>query len=159
MDEVTEAAIEGVRIKTLVRHCDERGYFMEVLRDDDELLERFGQTSYTMAYPGVIKAFHWHEKQWDLWFMCSGEARVVLYDTRPDSPTFEQFQEIFVGEREPMLIAIPPRVAHGYQVLGDRPAFLFYHTTESYDRQDPDEGRIPYQIYDWSRPGLPPESS
>lgn len=158
MGEHAGTAIDGVTTKPLVRHCDERGFFVEVLRDDDELLERFGQSSFTMAHPGVIKAFHWHEKQWDLWFMCQGEARVVLYDLRPDSPTFHQLQEIFAGESQPMLIVIPPRVAHGYQVLGDSPALLFYHTTESYDRAEPDEGRIPYDdpdiAFDWGAPGL-----
>ena len=138
------AYIDGVKIKKLVKHCDERGYFLEVLRDDDELLERFGQSSYTIAYPGVIKAFHWHEKQYDLWFFGRGEARVVLYDLRPESSTYKKFQQVFAGEREPVLIVIPPRVAHGYQVLGSAPAGLFYHTTLSYDRDNPDEGRIPY---------------
>jgi dTDP-4-dehydrorhamnose 3,5-epimerase len=136
--------IEGVKIKPLIRHCDERGYFVEVLRDDDGLLERFGQSNYTICYPGVIKAFHWHRKQYDLWFFCSGEARVVLYDLRPESPTYRRVQEIFAGEREPMLIVIPPLVAHGYQVLGDKNACLFYHTTESYNRDDPDESRKPF---------------
>ncbi len=139
-----EDGIEGIVIKPLTRHCDERGFFLEVLRDDDHLMERFGQSSFTMAYPGVIKAFHWHRKQYDLWFMCSGEARVALYDMRDGSPTLGKIQEIFAGGREPVLIVIPPGVAHGYQVLGNEPACLFYHTTESYDRDNPDEGRIPY---------------
>ena len=94
MAELENVAIDDVKIKPLVRHCDERGYFMEVLRDEDNLLERFGQSSYTISYPGVIKAFHWHEKQHDLWFFCSGEARVVLYDLRPESPTYQRLQVI-----------------------------------------------------------------
>ena len=92
----------------------------------------------------MIKAFHWHEKQYDLWFFCSGEARVVLYDLRPESPTYQRLQVIFAGELEPMLIVIPPLVAHGYQVLGNKSACLFYHTTKSYNSDDPDEGRIPF---------------
>ena len=152
MPELEEALIDGVSIKPLVRHADERGYFLEVLRDDDELLERFGQTSYTLTYPGVIKAFHWHEKQYDLWFICRGEARVVLYDMRPESPTFHKLQQVFAGEREPQLIVIPPGVAHGYQVLGNEPVCLFYHTTESYDREHPDEGRTPHDDPDISFP-------
>ncbi len=144
MDEGKDSWIDGVIIKPLIKHCDERGYFLEVLRDDDNLLPRFGQSSFTMTYPGVIKAFHWHEKQYDLWFICKGEAMVSLYDMREESPTYNQKQIIFAGEREPMLIVIPPRVAHGYQVLGSEPVYLFYHTTMSYDRENPDEGRIPY---------------
>ncbi|MCK4831228.1 MAG: dTDP-4-dehydrorhamnose 3,5-epimerase family protein [Anaerolineales bacterium] len=45
-------------------------------------------------------------------------------------------------------------VAHGYQVLGNRPVLLFYHVTHSYDGADPDEERIPWDDpeigFDWS---------
>ena len=34
----TEGDIEGVLVKPLARYCDERGYLLEVLRDDDGLL-------------------------------------------------------------------------------------------------------------------------
>jgi dTDP-4-dehydrorhamnose 3,5-epimerase len=145
--------IDGVIVKPLVRHCDERGYLLEIVRDDDQLLERFGQTTFTMTYPRVIKAFHWHSKQHDLWFVAQGEAMVVLYDLREDSPTYKCTQVIYTGEHDPQLILIPPRVAHGYQVLGDRPVGLFYHTTRSYDPTDPDEERIPHDDpgigFDW----------
>jgi dTDP-4-dehydrorhamnose 3,5-epimerase len=153
MEEQEETTIEGVKVKELVRHCDERGYLLEVLRDDDELLERFGQTTYTVAYPGIIKAFHWHRKQYDLWFVPLGQARVVLYDLRENSPTYLSTQVIYAGEHRPLLIVIPPGVAHGYQVLGDKPMGLFYHTTRSYDSEEPDEERIPYDdpgiAFDW----------
>jgi dTDP-4-dehydrorhamnose 3,5-epimerase len=142
-DEET-GAIEGVHIKKLLRHCDERGFLLEVLRDDDRLMERFGQTTYTLTYPGVIKAFHWHKHQHDLWFVARGEAMVVLYDLREDSPTYRRTQVIFAGEHVPQLILIPPGVAHGYKVLGSEPVGLFYHTTRSYDPADPDEERIAY---------------
>ncbi|MHB8780104.1 MAG: dTDP-4-dehydrorhamnose 3,5-epimerase family protein [Candidatus Geothermincolia bacterium] len=146
--------LEGIKIKSLVRHCDDRGWFMELLRDDDELLERFGQTSCTLTYPGIIKAFHWHKRQDDIWFVASGEAKVVLHDIRPDSPTCGQTQVVYAGENAPQLIIIPSGIAHGYKVLGDRPVVLFYHTTRSYDGKEPDEERIPYddpQIgFDWS---------
>lgn len=146
--------LEGIQVKHLARHCDERGYLLEVLRDDDELLERFGQTTYTMTYPGIIKAFHWHKKQHDLWYVATGEARVVLYDLREESPTYRKTQVIYAGEHKPLLIVIPPGVAHGYQVLGDKPVGLFYHTTRSYDPKDPDEERIAYDdpriAFDWN---------
>ncbi len=150
-------SIEGVRSKGLVRHCDERGFFVEVARDDDGLLRRFGQASYTLSYPGVIKAFHWHVRQDDLWFVASGNALVVLYDRREDSPTFGELQEMVMGEQNPVLLLIPAGVAHGYKVLGDRPVGLFYLTTHSYRREDPDEMRIPHDDpsigFDWERGG------
>lgn len=146
--------IKGVKIKKLIRHCDDRGYFTELLRDDEKLLKKFGQTSFTVTYPGVIKAFHWHKKQDDLWFVSDGMAQVVLYDMRKDSPTYKQTQVIFAGDENPVLILIPVGVAHGYRVLGPKPVKLFYHTTESYDPKKPDEERIPFDDkeigFDWA---------
>lgn len=146
--------IHDVVIKPLITHSDDRGYFREVLRDDDGLLDRFGQTSFTKTYPGVVKAFHWHRKQDDIWYVALGMARVVLYDRREESPTYGVTQEIYAGEDNPMLILIPAGVAHGYQVVGDKPVYLFYHTTMSYNPADPDELRIPWDDpdigFDWT---------
>jgi dTDP-4-dehydrorhamnose 3,5-epimerase len=147
-------ALHGVVVKKLTTHSDDRGYFREILRDDDNLLRRFGQTSITRTYPGVIKAFHWHKDQDDIWYVADGMARVVLYDIRQDSPTYKQTQVIFAGEDNPVSILIPSGIAHGYQVLGVKPVLLFYHVTKSYNPADPDEHRIPFDDpevgFDWS---------
>jgi dTDP-4-dehydrorhamnose 3,5-epimerase len=148
------AKIHDVVIKKLITHSDDRGYFREVLREDDNLLRQFGQTSVTKTYPGVIKAFHWHKNQDDVWYVADGMVRAVLCDIRPHSPTYRQTQVVYAGEDNPVVILIPAGVAHGYQVLGNRPAVLFYHVTHSYDPADPDEERIPWDdpeiAFDWS---------
>jgi dTDP-4-dehydrorhamnose 3,5-epimerase len=135
--------IEGVRLKRLTKHCDDRGFFAELVRDDEpELFARFGQASWSMSYPGVIKAFHYHEKQDDLWFFPSGNAQVVLYDLREDSSTHGETDVYYLGEENPVMLLIPKGVAHGYRVLGQKPATIIYFTTESYNRDHPDEKRI-----------------
>jgi dTDP-4-dehydrorhamnose 3,5-epimerase len=102
------------------------------------------QTSYTQTYPGVIKAFHWHKKQYDAWFVVSGSAQVVLHDLRESSATKGETQVIYAGQDNPLLIVIPPGVAHGYRVLGTKKVCLFYHTSEAYDANNPDEERIAF---------------
>ncbi|WHY95325.1 dTDP-4-dehydrorhamnose 3,5-epimerase family protein [Peribacillus simplex] len=135
--------IEGVMVKKLVKHCDDRGFFAELVRDDEpELLSRFGQASCSMSYPGVIKAFHYHEKQDDLWFFPSGNAQVVLYDLREGSSTKGETDVYYMGEENPIMLLIPKGVAHGYRVLGQKPATILYFTTESYNPINPDEKRI-----------------
>ncbi|MFA6524986.1 MAG: dTDP-4-dehydrorhamnose 3,5-epimerase family protein [Patescibacteria group bacterium] len=128
---------------------------MEVLRDDESLLKKYGQTTFTVAYKGTIKAFHYHEKQDDLWFVATGKAMIVLYDLRESSPTFGETQVISAGTDDYKLVVIPIGVAHGYKVLSDEPVLLFYHTTESYNANNPDEKRMPYNDpkvgFDWSR--------
>jgi dTDP-4-dehydrorhamnose 3,5-epimerase len=135
--------IDGVKVKKLVKHSDDRGFFAELIRDDEpKVLSRFGQASWSLSYPGVIKAFHYHEKQDDLWFFPSGNAQVVLYDLRVNSHTQGETDVYYMGEENPILLLIPNGVAHGYRVLGQKPATIIYFTTESYNASDPDEKRI-----------------
>ncbi|WP_209125689.1 dTDP-4-dehydrorhamnose 3,5-epimerase family protein [Alkalihalobacillus sp. BA299] len=141
--------IEGVKVKKLLKHCDDRGFFAELIRDDDELLERFGQASWSMSYPGVIKAFHYHDEQDDVWFFPSGNVQVVLHDLRSDSKTYRETDVYYMGEENPMVLLIPKGVAHGYRVLGQKPASIIYFTTKSYDPKNPDEKRIP-----WNDPNI-----
>lgn len=159
--------IHDVKVKTLVKHADARGFFTEQLKrgdlDDDgrPLIceQRFAQTSRSVVYarggnpPEPIKAFHWHRKQWDFWDVISGNARVVLVDLRHDSPTAGAVQVLTAGEDAPRVVAIPPLVAHGYQCLGLRDVHLVYYVTEPYDAECPDEGRIPWDdrriAFDW----------
>ena len=127
---------------------------MEVLRDDDPFFEAIAQTTFTVAYPGVIKAFHWHERQDDYWVVLQGMAQVVLYDRRDHSPTRGQTDVYYLGQYNPQVLAIPRGVAHGYRVLGAEPAMLLYTVTRPYDPEHPDEHRIPYNdptiSFDWS---------
>lgn len=147
-------SIDGVIVKPLVRHPDDRGFFQEILRDDDHLLRNFGQVSLSLTYPGVIKAFHYHERQDDLWFFPVGAAQVVLYDLRDGSPTQGITQVLYAGQDHPVLIVIPVGVAHGYRVLGPTPLTIVYFTTESYVPSHPDEQRIPWNDptigFDWT---------
>src|SRR4030067_3641967 len=91
--------IDGVKIKKLKVIPDERGRLMEMLRSDDELFIKFGQAYMTTAYPGVVKAWHYHKKQIDNFAAVKGMMKVVLYDNRKDSATHGEANEFFMGER------------------------------------------------------------
>jgi dTDP-4-dehydrorhamnose 3,5-epimerase len=145
--------IHGVEIKELVTHTDERGLFREIIRKSDDIFpEGFGQWSHTMSYTGVAKAWHVHQKQTDWWYVAVGTIKAALHDTRPDSPTQGELQELLMGEDHPSIVLkIPPGVAHGYRVLKG-PAHVFYIVSHEYDGTD--EGRIPPDDgeigYDWT---------
>lgn len=155
--------IEGVKVKQLLIHTDKPdvsqseikpGFLAEILRSDEGLLSKFGQSTFTVAYKGTIKGFHLHEQQDDLWFVATGKVGVVLHDLRSDSPTFKKTETFYAGEKNYKLLVIPAGVAHGYKVISDEPALLFYHTTETYNPQNPDEQRIPWNSpeigFDWN---------
>ena len=149
--------IEGVEVKKLETHCDERGFFREIIRTTDEFFqEGFGQWSHSLMHPGTAKAWHVHQKQTDWWYVGVGTLKVALYDTRPGSPTRGELMEFLMGDHQPArVVKIPPGVAHGCKAISGQ-AHLFYVTSHTYDPAD--EGRIAHDDaaigYDWT--ALPP---
>ena len=147
--------IQGVRTKALTVVPDERGRLMEMLRADDELFLKFGQVYLTAAYPGAVKAWHYHERQTDHFVCVRGMMKVVLYDDREGSPTRGVVNEFFIGDHHPLLVQIPPLVFHGFKCVSEHEALVINVPTEPYDHAKPDEFRIdahdPRIPYDWAR--------
>lgn len=147
--------IEGVKTKRLRVIPDERGRLMEILRSDDELFIKFGQVYITTAYPGVVKAWHYHKKQYDNITCVHGMVKLVLYDPRENSPTRGEINEFFIGIHNPLLVHIPPLVYHGFKCISEHEAIVMNCPTEVYNYNQPDEfrvdphsGNVPYR---WER--------
>ena len=146
--------IEGVILKDLVTHTDERGFFREIIRvTDDFFKEGFGQWSHSLMHQSAAKAWHIHKVQIDWWYVGGGVLKVALHDTRSNSSTYRKTMEFLMGDNQPSrVVRIPPGVAHGCKCISG-PAHLFYITSRVYDPKD--EGRIPYDDpkigYDWLR--------
>ena len=147
--------IDGVRLTRLKPIPDERGRLMEMFRSDDEDFERFGQVYLTSAWPGIVKAWHYHKKQTDNFICILGMMKVVLYDPRDDSPTRGEVNEFFMGVWNPIRLRIPAGVYHGFKCISTGEAVIVNVPTEAYNRAEPDEHRLPAHTdeipYDWSR--------
>lgn len=135
--------IDGVVIKPLKRLLDERGYLMEILRADDELFQKFGQAYISACFPGLVKAWHCHEYQYDHFCCVHGNLKVGLYDDRPDSATCGTADTVVIGVLNPALVRIPPYVWHGFMAVGPETAVVLNLPTEPYNADAPDELRRP----------------
>jgi len=148
-----ENFIDGVKIKKLKVLPDERGRLMEILRNDDEIFEKFGQVYITTAYPYVVKAWHAHKFQNDNITVIKGMAKVVLCDLRPESSTHKDINEFFIGEHNPILVHIPAMVYHGFKCIGEEECIVVNIPTNVYNYENPDELRIPFNSkeisYNW----------
>ncbi|MFH1369622.1 MAG: dTDP-4-dehydrorhamnose 3,5-epimerase family protein [Elusimicrobiota bacterium] len=147
--------IDGVKVKQLKPLCDERGRLMELLRSDWPEFIRFGQVYMTTAYPGVVKAWHYHKKQTDSFICIRGMMKVVLYDDRRGSKTKGEVNEFFIGEQNPALVQIPKLVYHGFKCVSEKEAVILNVPTELFNYKQPDEYRLPAHTkkipYDWAR--------
>jgi len=145
--------IEGVIIKNLKPILDERGYLQECFRSDWPMFKKFGQAYITIAFPNVVKAWHSHKIQTDNMVCINGNAKLVLSDNRKDSSTYRMINELFFGEKNPLLISIPPNIWHGFKAIGSKKITVLNVPTELYNYDEPDEYRLPYDTdeipYDW----------
>ena len=153
--------IQGVEIHRLPRFVDDRGFFQEIYRakadhPGSEGLAGFfagvpvAQVNYTIVdVENHVKGLHYHLKQQDVWFCPHpSKAKFVLFDVRKDSPTFLRTQVVGACDGQDLLVRSPAGVAHGYRPLTN-PCALLYIVTRTFDVNDPDEYRIP-----WDHPAV-----
>ena len=139
--------VDGVELIPLRRFEDERGWFMELMRES-ALPQPVVQSNLAFSRKGVIRGLHYHERgQCDLFACLQGMVRVVVLD-RTTGETFTAD----IGDENQVALYIPGHHAHGYEALTD--CLFLYHVTEEYDPSDPDEHGVPWNdervVHLWS---------
>jgi dTDP-4-dehydrorhamnose 3,5-epimerase len=147
--------IDGVQVLELKRHVDDGGSMTELARlvgGEPQALPGFTvrQVNYSEVEPGVVKAYHLHPRQTDVWYVPpSDRMLVVLIDVRSGSRTEGNRRRLVLGAGSSRLLRIPPGVAHGVRNLGVATGRIIYFT-DLHFTPDPatcDEGRLPW---DWA---------
>lgn len=112
--------IEGVKVRPLKKFVDERGWLCELFRHDEWEPDAHPVMSYlSVTLPGVVRGPHEHEDQSDLFcFIGPSNFKVVMWDNRPSSPTYQTKQVVFAGLDSPQAVFIPPGVVHAYKNVG-----------------------------------------
>lgn len=115
-----DGPIEGVFIRSVNKFADERGWLMEVFRNDDLSPELFPVMSYmSMTKPGVARGPHEHRDQTD-YFLFAGTStfKVYMWDNREKSPTHRNRMVVTVGSESPTIVIVPQGVVHAYKNTG-----------------------------------------
>jgi len=146
--------IDGVAVHVLSRFADDGGSMTELARFTGGVPDAFpgftlAQVNYSTIEPSVVKAFHLHHRQTDIWFV-PPEDRVVLVlvDVRAGSPTEKRVTKLMLGDGRSILVRIPPGVAHGCRNVGPMPARIVYLTDVHFSAVagETDEGRLPWDL-------------
>jgi dTDP-4-dehydrorhamnose 3,5-epimerase len=146
--------IKGVAFHDLRRCVDDSGALIEITRltgGTTRLHPGFEvrQVNYSVLEPGVIKAFHLHLSQSEMWFVPpDAEALVGLVDARLESPTRGASMRFVLGAGQPRLLFLPPGVAHGISNPGLRTCPLLYLADREFSPEPGrcDEHRLPWDL-------------
>jgi dTDP-4-dehydrorhamnose 3,5-epimerase len=145
--------IDGVEIHPLKRFPDERGSVMHMLKRTDAHFREFGEIYFSTIYPGVVKGWHIHDRMTLNYCCVSGTIKLVLYDERPASPSKGRTQVVYLGERNYVLVVVPPGVWNGFMGVDIKESIVancasIPHDPAEIRRLEPHKSHIPY---DWTR--------
>jgi len=135
---IEPTALDEVKIVVPKRMPDDRGFFMEVYRQDLfaglGLPDRFVQLNQSRSSRNVVRGLHF---QWDppmgkLMRVIVGRAFLVAVDIRVGSPTLGRWVGLEAAADEPRHLWAPASFARGFCVLSDV-AEIEYLTTGTYN--------------------------
>jgi dTDP-4-dehydrorhamnose 3,5-epimerase len=136
--------LPGVRVIDLKRNIDDRGSFTEILREDwHDFLggERQVQANYSVSYPGLIRAWHRHERgQFDVFVVVRGSLKICAYNDLGDPQNGELDEIVTSGDRFQAVI-VRGHYWHGTKCVSPTPSETVYFVTRLYDPRAPDELR------------------
>jgi dTDP-4-dehydrorhamnose 3,5-epimerase len=129
---IEELDIPGVFLGRPERLEDNRGWFMEILRED-AFGVGFVQGNHSHSLEGVLRGLHYHAKQSDAWYVANGKTQVGLVDlrTRAERPVATTVE---ISGDDPSVLYIPPGVAHGFYAVTELD--LIYWVTHYFDNND-----------------------
>ena len=132
--------LKGIAVRLLEKHFDERGSFTELMRKDwKEILREDEpvQANLSVSYPGIIRAWHRHEKGQVDYFICiNGTIKICVYDDET-----KELDEIVSTGDSLKIVRVLGHYWHGFKVIGNKPAWLLYFVNKLYDYVSPDEER------------------
>ena len=127
-------------------HGDDRGYFIEMFRQD--LLEEaigykvnFLQGNESKSIKGVLRGLHYQlppYSQAKLIRVIEGSVLDVAVDIRKSSPTFGQHVSLELTAQNKHQLFVPQGFAHGFVVLSDSATFTY--KVDNFYAQEYDRG-------------------
>ncbi|MCB9886866.1 MAG: dTDP-4-dehydrorhamnose 3,5-epimerase family protein [Planctomycetes bacterium] len=148
------APIDGVQLVELRRFNDDGGAITELGRLAAGMHAQLPgfevkQVNYSEMEPGVVKAFHMHHRQTDVWYVppCD-KLLLVLHDCRAGSKTEGATMRFVLGDGKDRLVRIPPGVAHGAANIGRATGRIIYMVDVQFSVTpgECDEGRLPWDF-------------
>ena len=114
--------------KTLTRHADDRGAFVEIARTHPG-----GQVSFSTTLPGITRGEHFHTRKIERFAVLRGQARIALRRIGTD----EVLAFDLDGDK-PSFVDMPVWYTHNITNTGNGELLTLFWINEFFDPTDPD---------------------
>ncbi len=135
---------EGMVIRELVTHVDERGTVCELYDDRWGVHPEAIVFAYTFTIrPGMAKGWGLHLEHDDRYAFLSGELELAFYDARDDVRTAGREFRLVLSDYSRALLVIPRGVWHAERNIGSSDVVVVNFPTIPYEHASPDKYRLP----------------
>lgn len=113
--------MDGLVVKELSLHKDERGWLGEIIRADESTFKPL-MAYVSLTKPGLVRGPHEHREQTD-YFCLIGRFRLYFWDNRETSATYKS-NKIINTTDVPTIAVVPPGIVHAYKNIGNSDGFV-----------------------------------
>jgi dTDP-4-dehydrorhamnose 3,5-epimerase len=136
--DVSDLRLPGVKLIRPNVFRDSRGFFLESFHAPRYRASGidvvFVQDNHSRSVQGTLRGLHYQSAPGQAKLVRVGAGRVwdVVVDIRPDSPTFGQWEGVYLDAEEHLQLFVPIGFAHGFCVVSEV-AEMLYKVTSPYD--------------------------
>ena len=128
--------INGVVATPLRVIPGESGHVMHAMKATDETFAGFGEAYFSSVLNGAKKGWKKHRKMVLNLVVVSGAIRFVLFDDRPGSETYHEFDEITLSRENYQRVTVPPGIWMAFTGLTDETNLLLNIASIPHDPLD-----------------------
>ena len=116
--------IHDVKLISLPIYQDERGKLLHMIKSDMSAFKGFGEIYFSYTNFGIIKGWYMQKKNFSNFSVLLGGIKLVIFDNRKLSKTFNLVQEINLSLSNYHLVTIPPKVWYSFKTIKGRFSIL-----------------------------------
>jgi dTDP-4-dehydrorhamnose 3,5-epimerase len=137
--EIADLRLKGLKLISPTVIHDARGFFKEAYHEprysDGGIPIRFVQDNHSFSHKNVLRGMHFQSSpgQDKLVSVMQGKIFDVAVDLRKDSPTFGQWEGVYLDGELHQQLFIPFGFAHGFYVMSPEGAHVSYKVSAPYD--------------------------
>lgn len=141
--------IKDVEVSDLTVIPDERGNVKHFVTEHN--IGHFGECYITQVYDGIRKGWHGYSTKTLRYCVPQGMVRLALWDSRKNSPTYNQTMTLFLGDVLYQMVLVPPGVFNAFKGIARPVSTIVVVASEVFSesriiRKPIDSPEIPY---DW----------
>lgn len=130
--------IEGVQLTPLRIIEGAAGNVMHALKDQDVSFGGFGEAYFSTVAFNAVKGWKKHRRMILNLVVPVGAIRFVLYDGRPESASWQQWQEVELSVANYKRLTVPPGVWMAFKGASEGPNMLLNIASIRHDPEEAD---------------------